>query len=153
MSTVWNRLAISLFRYDCSFLVLLIVFRFAIPSIPRIRLAGRDTVGHAPLSLCALSCYGGQNPTSCAVRNCWYNIRAVVIFEALDVFDHFASLRPYYELPMEQCNLIEAVEKARNRVEQAEKSSLRPTWMRSGWGQTMIWLVIYYGYLQSEYLI
>ena len=36
---------------DCSFLLLLILVRSAMPSIPRVRLAGRDIVGDAPLSL------------------------------------------------------------------------------------------------------
>ena len=48
----------------------------------------RHCRGCTSISLCTRSCSAGQNPTSCAVRNCCYNVRALVIFEVLNVFDH-----------------------------------------------------------------
>ena len=48
----------------------------------------RHCRGCTSISSCTRSCSAGQNLTSCAVRSCCYNVRAVVIFEALSVFDH-----------------------------------------------------------------
>ncbi|KAF8799886.1 hypothetical protein BYT27DRAFT_6849641 [Phlegmacium glaucopus] len=48
----------------------------------------RHCRGCTSISPCTRPCAPGQNPTSCAVRNCCYNVRAVVIFEALNIFDH-----------------------------------------------------------------
>jgi hypothetical protein len=48
----------------------------------------RHCRGCTSISPCTRSCSAGQSPTSCAVRNCCYNVRAVVIFETLNLFDH-----------------------------------------------------------------
>lgn len=48
----------------------------------------RHCRGCTSISPCTRSCSAGQGLTSCPVRNCCYNVRAVVIFEALNVFDH-----------------------------------------------------------------
>ena len=93
ISLVWHSVFVAFILFDYNFLRPLVLVCSAIPPIPRIRLAGRDTVGNGPLSPRARSFYGGQNHSSCAVRNCCYNIRAVVISEVLDVFDYiFATL-------------------------------------------------------------
>jgi len=48
----------------------------------------RHCRGCTSISPCTRPCSAGQDPTSCAVRNCCYNVRAVAIFEALNIFDH-----------------------------------------------------------------
>ena len=51
----------------------------------------RHCRGCTSISPCTRPCSAGQTPTSCAVRNCCYNVRTVAIFEALNVFDHICT--------------------------------------------------------------
>ena len=59
----------------------------------------RHCRGCTSISPCSRPCSAGQSPTSCAVRNCCYNVRALVIFESLNIFDHIFATEAGFAPP------------------------------------------------------
>jgi hypothetical protein len=114
MSFFFGFAQLILSLHDCSCLLLTLV-RSALQQclvlqggyfFPKISVLQDETLlgMHAPLSLHAHAhALQARTPTSCAVRNYCYNVRAVVIFEALNVADHILAIEAGFRFYHDYC--------------------------------------------------